>query len=114
MFPAPGSGGLQFQVKHRVVPLRKLENFFQSRNSFASEFAAKPGARVQAAQVRQRERVHLALTIGRPIYGVVVNRYKASVARKLQIGLDETRSERDRALECRQGILRRMAGCAAM
>ena len=61
---APGARRLQFEIKDDVVLFCEFEDFFKGGNAFAGEFAAKPGAGVEAAELGEGEIVNGALAAG--------------------------------------------------
>jgi len=114
VFPAPGAGWLDLQVKHHVVFPGKFQNLFQRGDAFSGKLAPEPRTGIQLAQVRERHVVHRALPVGGAIHRGVVNGHETRIARKLQIRLDERRSQRNGFPERRHGIFRRVSRGPAM
>ena len=92
----------------------EFENFFERGNALSGEFAAKPGAGVEAAEFGQRQIVDSAATVGGAIYGVVVNGAESRVTGELEIGLDESGTERDGATERGESVFGRVARSSSM
>ncbi len=92
VFAAPGAAGFQLQIKDDVVLFGKFQNLFESGNTFASVFAAEPGAGIETAKRGERLIMHFALAIGGAIESVVMNGHEPRIARELQVRLDKSRA----------------------
>jgi hypothetical protein len=90
VFPSPRTGGLQLQIEDHVVLSCKFEDFFDGGNALSGKFASEPRASIQAPEVRKRQVVHRAVSIGGAIHGGVVNGHKARVPGKLQVRFNES------------------------
>ena len=75
---------------------------------------APPVSGVALSDLHERLVEHRADAIGRAVQRVVVQHHEVPVGGQLDIGLELIDPEADGVLECRQGVLRRVRGSAAV
>src|SRR5690348_7328029 len=114
MLSAPGTAGLQLQIKYHVVLFRKFQYFLEGRDALSGILASEPRAGVQPAQRGKRLIVHFSLPVGGAVHGVVVDGDKARVTGKLQVGFDKRGSQSHSFLESGERIFRGVPGGSAM
>jgi hypothetical protein len=114
VFTAPERTGLNFEIKDDVVFAGEFENFFESGDAFADEFAGEPGAGVEAARFGKGELLDGAVAIGGAFQSFVVDRNEVSVAGEVKIRFDESNALGDGATKSSKCIFRRVAGGTTM
>jgi len=114
VLPSPETIGFQLQVENDIVLAGKLQNFGKRGDALAHEFAAKPGAGIEAANFRERHSLDGALTGGGAVNGFVVESDEVRVASEVKIGFNESDAQRSGAAEGSQGVLRGVAGSPTM
>jgi osmotically-inducible protein OsmY len=114
MLPSPEPIGLQFKVENDIVLAGKFQDFDERGDALAHEFAAKPGAGIEAANFGECHALNGALTGSGSVDGLVVESDEVRVASEMKIGLNESDAQRGGAAEGSKGVLRGVTGSSAM
>ena len=114
MLSAPKAAGFQLQVEDNIVFLGKFENFFESGDTLADEFAGKPSACIKTPDFREGHVLNRAVAAGGTINCLVMDGHEMGVAGKLQVGFDEGDALRHGSPEGGQRIFRSVTRSTAM
>ena len=111
---SPETIGFQLKVENHVVLAGKFQNFGKRGDALAHEFAAEPGAGIEAANFGERHGLDGALAGSGAVDGFVVEGDEVRIASKVKIGLNEADAQRGGTAEGSQRVFRCVAGSPTM